>query len=454
MKEKKIKFSKFLASQKRNNITAVFHRLKPSPIYLESKKWKQFKKKPFIDKNLIYILNKLQLILYDNRTDTQELWKIRKRYLRNDKKLNTLLLILTRECNLRCKYCFIPSSFKNNKSWMAPRLVKKSIDLWAKHIARAPTKSKEYTVIFSGGEPLLNLKTFQVALEYIAGLQQKGKLPRNLIKLICTNGTLINPAIARFLKKHQVRVSFSLDGPFQINDACRKNKDGEGSFKLAKRGLEVLRKEKISFGISAVVTPCHLKRLSQIVNFFDEEEIKNVGFNELVGKTLFLLDSKKDLVKYWKQTSKWIVKYYIEARKKGLYESQIRKKMEMFKKQIFNLVHCKAYGEQIVVHPNGHISNCPLSSRYIIKHINNWDNDFWFWNASQLKKWRKRLPLYKEECLKCDAISICGGGCGYHAEEIRGNLLEKDEAFCELTKNVFNFIIWDFYKVKKNIRDF
>lgn len=54
--------------------------------------------------------------------------------------------------------------------------------------------------------------------------------------------------------------------------------------------------------------------------------------------------------------------------------------------------------------------------------------------------------MYNQDCLECPAISICGGGCAYSAEEIEGDIFARDEGFCLHTKEAFNFLIWDLYE--------
>lgn len=82
----------------------------------------------------------------------------------------------------------------------------------------------------------------------------------------------------RFLKKHNVYITVSMDGPKEINDRFRKNKHGIGSFDIVKRNLTTIfkvmpRYYKNNISINAVITP--LSKISSIKEFFlNEMKIK------------------------------------------------------------------------------------------------------------------------------------------------------------------------------------
>ena len=214
---KMIHFSSFLGTMAKEGTTVIFHKLHPYPIYVDTNIWEKLKKNPKKgDKDLIRTLKKRQLIIQSNNKDIEELKKTRIEYGGKIKQVTNLYLILTRRCNLKCRYCFISQAFKEEerKAMMTPEIIKKGIDLWAKHVARNSMKNIDYSIIFYGGEPLVNLPTFRIGLEYIQKLQNRGKLPqKNLKKIIITNGILVNKKIARLFKKHSVEVTVSIDGP-------------------------------------------------------------------------------------------------------------------------------------------------------------------------------------------------------------------------------------------------
>lgn len=112
-----------------------------------------------VDVRVIKKLEKRGLILNDLQIDKKEIKDLR---LKMDYGLDTLYLVLTRNCNLKCSYC--PFSCSSNeldsKELMSTIIAKKGIDFWIKAIGKHDT-SKQYTIILYGGEPFLNTKTLE-----------------------------------------------------------------------------------------------------------------------------------------------------------------------------------------------------------------------------------------------------------------------------------------------------
>lgn len=62
----------------------------------------------------------------------------------NGNVLENLVLNISHECNMFCKYCFADHGhFQNNASIMSEKVAKDSIDYWFKHL----DKSRKYTNI-------------------------------------------------------------------------------------------------------------------------------------------------------------------------------------------------------------------------------------------------------------------------------------------------------------------
>lgn len=441
-------FSKFLRTQEKRGIIAIFHNLHPCPIYLKKSLWKIIEKNPKkLSKDLIKIFKQQKLIINSYKKDIEELKKIKTSYERKINQVTNLYLILTYDCNLKCKYCFIPKSFhkKERKIMMLPETAKKGIDLWARHITKNSIKNNNYSIIFYGGEPLMNLSVLQESLDYIKNLQNTKKLPKNIKKIIVSNGILMNDKIANLLKKHEVEVTISIDGPSKFHDICRIDKKNRGTFKKVEKSIKILQSKRIIPFISTTITPYNIKIIKKFIESLSKIGIKGIGLNKLVGKTLFLLKSKINLENYNRQADQEIINVFLSARNKKIYEERLGQKVDSFMKKEFYPEDCKGYGGQIVIQPDGWISNCHASPKYKIKHIEKNNNIFLIKNEKLVKNWRKRLPLYNQKCLNCKAISICGGGCPWSVEEIKNNLMKKDDASCTFIKKAFDFIIWDYY---------
>ena len=152
------------------------------------------------------------------------------------------------------------------------------------------------------------------------------------------------------------------------------------------------------------------------------------------------LNPEINLRNYYKEMAIEIIKAFQKIRKLGIYEYRLEKKVSAFQEKKFFLTECGGYGNQIVIQPNGMISNCPATTKYNIKEAGEIDKKFRIWNTSLIKNWRKRLPLYNSQCLSCKAINICGGGCPWRVEVIKGNVFYRDEANCIFSKKFLQFL--------------
>lgn len=360
-----------------------------------------------------------------------------------EKSLNcttTLYLVLTYKCNLKCKYCPFSKLVKKKEILMSPEIAIKGIDLWSRHIYNNYDKKREYFIIFYGGEPLLNINTLECSLKYIKKLKKESKLPKkNLHIMVDSNGILIDNKVLRIFKKYNVMVTIGCDGPKRLNDRYRIDDEGKGTFERIKNALILLKNNKIKTFASVAITPYNISKIKDFSQLFKKYKIDSFGFNILKGKSLLTLSPKINLKGYYIDAANGIINNFRREKERN-YECQMEKKIRSFYEKQFFPLDCGGYGNQLVIQPNGGISNCPflLNNFGNVKKCN---KNFRIWSVPLVKKWRKRLPIYNQECKDCAAMNICGGGCPLNPKEIKGNVSGKDEAMCIFTKKVFNYFI-------------
>ena len=132
----------------------------------------------------------------------------------------TYTLILTEDCNLRCRYCYINYSPK--------KMNKKIVDdilyyIYNKHKSNMPNCIYELI----GGEPLLEYNIVDYvtkkSLEIMAKLNNKWIF--NTYYSLTTNGTQFSKEVKNILEKYKYMysVSLSLDGNREHHEYNRKN---------------------------------------------------------------------------------------------------------------------------------------------------------------------------------------------------------------------------------------
>ena len=194
-------------------------------------------------------------------------------------KIRTIILQPTSLCNLNCSYCYIPEESRKNKEKMEFSILEKIV----KAIFSSHEIDKNLKLVWHSGEPLTaGIPFYEKATEII----NHYKPPNiNIIQGVQTNAVLINDAWCQFIKENNFSIGVSIDGPKEIHDKNRLNWSNKGSFGLTMRGIGFLKKHDISFTALMVITRDSLDFPDQIVDFFLENEISDIGFNieELTG---------------------------------------------------------------------------------------------------------------------------------------------------------------------------
>jgi radical SAM protein with 4Fe4S-binding SPASM domain len=162
--------------------------------------------------------------------------------------LHTIHLQLTNKCNYRCSYCYAGSGVQSYP--MLP------LEILTKVVDEATSLSPHCRYELSGGEPLLYPHIFELS-EYIKSKDS----PMYLL----TNGSLISEKNYRRVAELYDFVKISLDGPTpQVNDRTR----GKGTYKKARRAIDLLRSTGIPVSVSMTVTHNNIDHVPAMVREF------------------------------------------------------------------------------------------------------------------------------------------------------------------------------------------
>jgi len=200
--------------------------------------------------------------------------RTRKGFLRNFTALH--MIVVTTRCNFRCDYCHASSTSPEQKDGdMTLDTVQKVVNM----IFHSP--SPTIKIEFQGGEPILNWRIVKKTVEYAQSLNRH--IHKNLEFVLCTNLTLIDESILKFLRNYQVMISTSLDGPKELHDLHRISRNGESGYDLFKKKLGLVQKFVGRERCSALltVTKSNVKRLREVV-----DEYLDLGFNGIFLRAL------------------------------------------------------------------------------------------------------------------------------------------------------------------------
>lgn len=183
-------------------------------------------------------------------------------------------------CNLDCSYCFYlekESLFpKNHRFLMSDEVLHAYIAQNIEH-----ETSPEVLFTWQGGEPMLRgLAFYRQAVAYQQELAG-GKMIRNSLQ---TNGVLLDEEWCEFLAQSGFMVGISLDGPKEIHDAARVDKQGRPTFDAVMRGIALLKKYGIEFNVLVTVSNEVAKHPRKVYQFLKEQGLMHVQFNPVVER--------------------------------------------------------------------------------------------------------------------------------------------------------------------------
>jgi sulfatase maturation enzyme AslB (radical SAM superfamily) len=203
------------------------------------------------------------------------------------KKVESLLLVLTSECNCRCSYCYQNDRKPLRMNW---RTLRAALDMALQHCL------PKLEIIFSGGEPLLVFPAVQRAVEYVKAKCPQQEGPKFSL---CTNGLLLTPPIVAFLEEHHFEVQLSFDGVAGAQDLRK-----EGTSTQIAELLRALRRDCPELFhkrliISQTLVPTTILHLNDSLNHMLDNGVQQIALAPSIThhpswteKDMELLDAK------------------------------------------------------------------------------------------------------------------------------------------------------------------
>ena len=294
----------------------------------------------------------------------------------------------------------------------------------------------------SGGEPLLRKD-----LPEIIGYAKKTGLKVSLI----TNGCIVDGKIFDNLIKHGVRVSLSVDGTEEINDAIR----GKGAYAKAVSAMEKTSKAGLLDCLVATlanvdatrnnVTSEDMEHVIQLAEEYGARWVVIHGFIPFnrTKEHLAKCPSPKQYEKIWNKV------YDLRLKYKGKPEVNVycpffariakERGMQDFDYWFNNvfLGKCSIAGKYISVIENGDVIPCSFNDRIRLGNVQDkplkqiWDE---LQTSGFTLKLRDRRNL-KGKCGVCEYREICGG-CRTRAEMYTGDIFASDPACAYIPKSL------------------
>ncbi len=326
--------------------------------------------------------------------------------------LQSVTINVTQICNLHCTYCAAggDGTYGQPQRRMAVEKVLPGLTR-ALHNLEA---GDEFRVSFIGGEPLL----YPEGIRWVVDHVRSTRPDVHTSFVVITNGTLFSESVVELLASLKIEVKLSLDGPPEINDRSRPQKNGRGITAEVVSGLQRLlarRSELEAVTVSAVFGK-HNVDAEKTYDFLSQFQFDQYGFSiDLNANDSALLHS-------------FLLSVEKLARRLASHSEAELLKLRFFS-DLFDQLdaraflndHCGGGTKHLAVDTQGQTSGC-------------------HWWLGKSKKALGSFEAFSPEkaisdiesrnCQACWARGICGGGCAFAHEPFANTLDKKNPLFC------------------------
>lgn len=286
-----------------------------------------------------------------------------------------LVLIPCADCNLRCKYCSFSGSYYFNRRHENKKM---SVDTAEKAMRKLQIPEiyknvwEGHHIHFFGGEPLLNMNVIKACKKEANRLSQEGIQFKFIVE---TNGKLLTPDVADYLAKENIFLTVSLDGPKELHDRYRIQKNGSGSFEAIIQNLKYIKKNypgyyaSISFN-SVLEPPFYESMKNQMHEILDLVAANRITYSristtntsfytaESLNRRNQYLDHLRDtfiesMVKNDGEEEFFLKSYFYKYLKRSFLFLIKDKEKKEIKKKI-----CFLGGQKGLVDPDGNLTPC------------------------------------------------------------------------------------------------
>lgn len=330
----------------------------------------------------------------------------------------TVTFVVTDDCNLRCKYCYITHKKSDNK--MDFNTAKAFID---RLLTTDEMRYSEAVILeFIGGEPFIEARLIDKIVDYfkLKAFELDHDWYWNYRISICTNGVnYSSPEVQKLINKNvnKMSVIISVDGTKEKHDMQRIFPDGSGSFDRIDDNIDLwLRQFRGSTKVTFASDDLPLLYDSII-------SLWNRGIKEVNANVVFEDVWKDGDDKILEGQLKKLADYVIDNKlyDKGYYCSFFDETIGYpYNEDDMDKTYCGA-GKMIALSPNGNIYPC---IRYYGYSLNNHEE----WAVGDIKNgidMEKVRPFVLStnrlqsdlECLNCNIATGCGFCQGFNYDE-------------------------------------
>jgi radical SAM protein with 4Fe4S-binding SPASM domain len=349
----------------------------------------------------------------------------------------------TRACNLRCLHCYLDAERQGRQPDEGRASEEELTTGEAKRMLDDLARFGVPVILFSGGEPLLRPDLMELG-EYA--------IERGLRAVISTNGTLLNPALAKRIKEAGFSyVGVSLDGTEETNDRFRGER---GAFAAALRGIRNCREAGLRTGLRLTLNRRNFTDLPAIFDLLVEERLPRACFYHLVYAGRGAKLREEDLTHEQSREAIELIFERARAYHRGkvdlevltvdnhadgvyLYQT-VGREDPARANEVGELLRWNGGNSSGVgigaVGPRGEVHADQFWQHYSFGNVRRRPfSEIWRDTSDEIMRGLKdRKPLLKGRCGACRHLDLCNGNLRVRAEAVYGDVWQQDPA-CYLT---------------------
>jgi len=317
-------------------------------------------------------------------------------------------------CNLDCHYCYYLEKerlYPGDESFRMPHEILEEYII--QHIDASPEKVIRFS--WHGGEPTI------LGLDYFRGivaLQRKHQPPdRRIVNGIQTNGTLLDEDWCRFLAKERFAVGLSLDGPREMHDRFRVNKDGKPTHEQTMRGYRLLQKHGVYTEFLCVVNAHNVQYPLQVYRFFKQINAQYITFLPMVESQPVTENGVSQISVPAEAWGTFLCTVFDEWREQDIGKVKVQI-FEEATRTAFNQEHSlcifrQTCGDIPVVEHNGDFYSCDhyVNAEHLLGNITRTPLVELLESPAQGAFGRAKLETLPRYCRECEVRSMCNGEC-------------------------------------------
>jgi uncharacterized protein len=343
--------------------------------------------------------------------------------------VKALCLNVAHDCNLACKYCFAGlGRFGGRPQIMTPEVAEKALDF----VLKASGPRRFIDVDFFGGEPLMAFPTVKA---FVKAARKKGPgHGKDFRFTLTTNCVLLDREALRFLNDEGISLILSLDGRPQVHDGMRVFRDGSPSYAIAMENAQeaVQSRKGQDYYVRGTYTSLNLD-FDRDVQHLYYAGFKRISLEPAVGEG-HPWDIQECHLSELKASYSRLLEFWHDCRLSkaafDFYHFDLGLQKGVCKER--RVTGCGAGYEYLAVTPSGRIYPCHQmvgNEAMILGDVGAGVQRIDLQSSFKAA----RVP-HKEECSKCWAKHLCGGGCHARALASTGNVMTPDPLSCLIMK--------------------